>query len=171
MPNLQIALISNDKCMFPMKRKYNSSFALNCFSIDDLVLKCFWLWLCKTFGTIKWQNGGLLLHSSISNKKTEQCYDCELQKSLKKLLNIFYQGYLKKLLRSSGEKYWIKSFCFQQIKSLFQLDYITAISVSIFQSKVLMLNLFTCDQHRNNVHFSIEASMSFFIILLGAVLK
>lgn len=89
-------------------------------------------------------------------------------------MNIFYQGYLKKFIKFSQEKYWIKCFCFQQIKldlSLLPLGYIMAISFSIFQSKVMKLSLFTCDQHRNNVHFSREASMNFFIILFDDILK
>lgn len=47
MPNLQILMLSSDKCMFPMKMKYNSSFNLNCISKGDLVLKCAFIALVK----------------------------------------------------------------------------------------------------------------------------
>lgn len=58
-PNLQIALISKDKYMFPMSSKYTSSFNLNCFSKDYLVLKCF------SFDCVK--------HLAPSSGKTVDC--------------------------------------------------------------------------------------------------
>lgn len=39
MPDLQISMISNDRCMFPIKMKYDSSFNLNCVSKGESFLK------------------------------------------------------------------------------------------------------------------------------------